>query len=193
MKFNNVDNSIKKHNHKIFNLKAEKLVRKASDAFLYLKDYNKALSLVKEVLSIDPAHTKSHLLKGDILLCMDNYKEALIAYENGIYFNPSCAQAYGSKAGVLDMMNRQTEALECCEKAFEYLNYNDKQLLLSLYDQKISLLTALKKYRKAQQVLSEAVINLSDEDSSYLVSCYGSFIENNDQKNVGNLLLKLVY
>jgi tetratricopeptide (TPR) repeat protein len=191
MKFNNINNPIK--TKKIFNLEAEKLVRKASDTFLYLKDYNKALSLVEKVLSFDPAHTKAHLLKGDILLCLDNYKEALISYENGIFSNPKCAQAYGSKAGVLDMMNRQEEALECCEKAFKFLNYNDKQLILSLYDQKISLLTALKKYRKAQQTLSEAVINLSDEDGAYLMSCYGSFIEDNERKNVGNLVLQLVY
>ena len=192
MNFNNVDNSVKKANQKVFNLKAEKLIRKASDSFLYLKNYDKALALVKEVLSIDSEHTKAHLLKGDILLCLDNYEEALSSYENAVYSNPTSAQAYGSKAGVLDMMNRQEEALESCEKAFECLNYTDKQLLLSLYDQKISLLTALKHYRKAHQVLSEAIMNLPGEDSSYLMSCYGQFIEDNDQKNVGNLVLQLL-
>jgi len=193
MKINNIDNPISRNNQKVFNLKAEKLVREASDNFIYLKDYNKALSQIKEALDLDPKHTKAHLLKGDLLLCTDKYQEALLSYDDAVSSNLTCAQAYGSKAGVLDMMNRQQEALGCCEKAFEHVNYNDKQLLLALYDQKISLLTALKHYEKAQQVLSEAFNNLPEEDGNYLISCYGNSIENDDKKDVSNLVLQLVY
>ena len=191
--------SMNHYEKKVFNLRAEKLIREAGDSFIYFKDYELALKQVNAVLKIDSGHTKALLLKGDILLCLDNDLEALNYYDKAIESDKECAQAYGSKAGVLDMLGRQKEALECCNKAFEYATAKDKCLMTALYDQKLSILHSLRRFEEAKSVLKNAVKNLPSEDSEYLLSCYYGTIESSykekmrKQEIASKMELQLVY
>lgn len=195
----NSTQGIEPKDKKIFNLKAEKLIREASDNFVYFKDYKKALKQINEVINIDTNHTKAHLLKGDILLVLDKDEEALNAYEQAILTSPKCAQAYGSKASVLDMLGRIKEALAYSSLAFEYIVKSDRELLTSLYDQKISLLCRLKRFEDAKALLSKATNELCKDDSMYLISCYQGLIEESYKEKrrkhelVSKMSLRLVY
>lgn len=165
--------------YKISNLIVEKLIREASDNFSYNRNYDLALEQVDEALSIEPESTKALILKGDILFCMDMDKEALEHFEMAIASDPTSAEAYGSKAGTLDVLGDYQEALICCDRAFELVSLKDKYLLPSLYDQKIILLIRLRRYEDAKKALTRALRILPEDDATYLRSCYQDMIECN--------------
>ena len=180
---------------KFFNFQAEKLYREACDNF-YLKKYDQALDLLFQTTAIDKLHTKALLMIGDIKLLQEGKEcEALEAYDKAILSNPASAQAYGSKAYVLDILGRYEEAYENCEKAFEYSDKNDSDRMSSLYDQKISLLCSMKRYDEASKVLSEAVNVLNEEHANYLKSCYLQKIniKKKEKKSEKQHHLKLVF
>lgn len=184
---------------KVYNLLVEKLVREASDNFIYFKEYETALKQLNEALNIESTHEKALILKGDILLCLDKDDEALECFERAILVNPYSSEAYGSKAGLLDILGRTKEALLYCEKAFEYMTLKNRHLLPSLYDQKISILLKIKKYEEARLALKKCVRSLSEEDGSYIALCYQGLIESSCKEKqriremVEKMSLKLVY
>ena len=182
------------HNKRVFNLKAEKAFREANDMF-YSRNYDRALELLQETVSLDPNHSKAFMLKGDIMLMNEgNEKQALDAYEMALHSNPKNPQALGSKAYVLDILGQFNAALECCNEAFSCVNNEDKDQLCSLYEQKLSLLCSLENYDRAQEVLKEAVENLPEENSDYLKSCFLAKIRVNKVKNKNNQPnLKLIF
>jgi tetratricopeptide (TPR) repeat protein len=161
----------------LVNLGVEKLIREASDNFTYNRDYELALEQIDSALEIDGNHVRALILKGDILFCMDLDKEALEHFEMAINADPLSAEAYGSKAGTLDVLGNFEDALKCCEKAFSLITVKDKFLLPSLYDQKLTLLLRMRKYEDAKRILSKAVNSLSEDDADYLRSCYHGMIE----------------
>lgn len=174
----NIKKDLKKSaNKKIYNLKAEKLVREANDNFIYHRDYEVALEQINEVLRIEPDHIKALILKGDILFCVDKDNEALEYFDRAINANPNSAEAYGSKAGTLDVLGHQKEALYCCEKAFENVTLKDRHLLPSLFDQKIAILVRMKKFEEAKEALKKCIKSLPKEDGGYIISCYQDLIE----------------
>jgi len=173
---NNHNNTRENTPKKIFNIRAEKLVREASDTFIYYRDYETALAQVNEALSFEPGHLKALILKGDILFCIDKDNEALEYFDMAINADPFCAEAYGSKAGTLDVLGQQAEALICCEMAFENITLKDRHLLPSLYDQRIALLIRLKRFQEAREILKKCAKNLSEEDGCHLISCYQNII-----------------
>ena len=174
---NNINSEKNRGCKKIFNLKVEKLIREASDNFVYYRDCETALEQINEALSIEPDHIKALILKGDILFCIDKDKEALEYFDKAINTNPYSAEAYGSKAGTLDVLGYQKEALQYCDKAFENITLKDRHLLPALYDQKIAILIRMKKYEEARLALKKCIKNLPEEDGGYLISCYQSLIE----------------
>ena len=196
---NNINNISGREIKKVYNLRVEKLVREASDTFIYYRDCETALEQVNEALSIEPDHIKALILKGDILFCIDKDKEALEYFDKAINADPYSAEAYGSKAGTLDVLGHQKEALQCCEKAFENISCKDRDLLPSLYDQKIAILVRMKKFEEAKDALKMCMKNLPEEDGSYLVSCYQGVIESSCREKqrklekANKMALKLVY
>lgn len=162
---------------KVANLYIEKLIREASDNFCYNRDYETALKQVEEVLSVEPYNTRALILKGDILFCMDLDEQALNCFDKAIKSNTNSAEAYGSKAGILDVLGRYDEAIKFCEKAFELIKPKDKFLLPSLFDQKITLLLRMRRYEEAKAILNKAIKILPEDDASYLRSCYFSMID----------------
>ncbi len=174
---------------KIFNLRVEKLIREANDNFLYFRDYLNAMEQVNEILEIDECYVRALILKGDLLFCIDKEKEALEYFEKAINYDPYCSQAYGSKAGTLDVLGRHEEALGCCQKAFENITLKDRELLPSLYEQKITILLELKRYEEAKEALKKSSKLLSKEDYNYLVSCYRSLIDSSCKERKRKLKL----
>ena len=162
---------------KIFNIEAEKLVREASDNFIYFRDYEKTLEQLTRVLEIEPNHVKALILKGNIFFCIDKDNEALECFEKALSLDPFSAEAHGSKANTLDVLGKVKEAFDCCEKAFKNITVKDKDLLPSLYDQKIALLIKLKKYEDAKQTLKQCYRYLKTEDSFKIASCYRDIID----------------
>jgi len=169
--------AVLKRNKKVANLLVEKLIREASDNFSYNRNYELALDQVDKVLSIENDNVRALILKGDILFCMDLDEEALQHFEMAINADPFSAEAYGSKAGTLDVLGRHFEALRCCDKAFKLVELKDKFILPSLYDQKLTLLLRMRRFEEAKRILNKAVVSLAEEDSSYLSSCYQSMID----------------
>lgn len=162
---------------KIYNLKAEKLVREAHDNFVFFKDYETAMRQAEEVLEADPENVRALILKGNIYFCLDEMQTALKYYEKAINTDPYNAEAYSLKSNILDINGNIQEALDSCEKAFQNLRKRDKELLTALYDQKIAILIKLKKYEEARSTLKESYKKLGKEDSSYIASCYREVIE----------------
>jgi tetratricopeptide (TPR) repeat protein len=174
---------------KIFNLRVEKLIREAGDNFLYFRDYLSAMEQVNEILKIDECYVRALILKGDLLFCIDKEKEALEYFEKAIYFDPYCSQAYGSKASTLDVLGRHEEALSCCQKAFENITLKDRELLPSLYEQKITILLELKRYEEAKEALRKSSKLISKEDYNYLISCYRNLIDSSCKERKRKLKL----
>jgi len=162
---------------KIFNIEAERLVREASDNFIYFRDYETTLEQLVRVLEIEPNHVKALILKGNIFFCIDKDDEALECFEKALNIDPFSAEAHGSKANTLDVLGKVKEAFACCEKAFKNITVKDKDLLPSLYDQKIALLIKLKRYEDAKLTLKECYRYLKTEDSFKIASCYRDVID----------------
>lgn len=162
---------------KIYNFKAEKLIRQASDNFIYYRDYKKALKQINQSLKTEQENVKALILKGNILFCIDKDTEALECFNKAINIDPSSVEAYGSKAGTLDILGNQKEALLYCEKALENITLKDKYLLPALFDQQIAILIRMKRYEEAKLVLIRSVKSLSKDEGSYLISCYNDLID----------------
>jgi len=164
---------------KVLNISAERQLKTAGDLFVYYSDYHGALAHVEKALTYDANDTRALVLMGDILFCLNRDRDALQAIEKAIQLNPALAEAYISKAGVLEVMGRFREALQCCRKALPYvLNGKRPYLLASLFDQEITLLIRMKRFREAQHVLEKAMFYLNDEDDmDFLLSSYKGLLD----------------
>ena len=193
------DNNIEQRiNKKIYYIKAEKLIREATDNFIYFKDYEMAIEQVNEVLQVDPTNTKAFILKGSIFFCIEELNDAYECFEKALEIDPFSAEALSLKANILDIKGYPKDALAFCKKAFKNLRKRDKELLTLLYDQKISILIKLKKYEEARQTLKESYKYLGEEDSLYIASCYRDVIntlhkEKKRKKEIAVKRLKLVH
>lgn len=171
-------------NNKVADLDTQRLIREANNYFIHFRDYETALKKITEALKLNPNRIKALILKGEILFRMERKNESLEYFDKAINTDPCCIEAYGSKAGTLDILGKQREALACCQKAFENISSRDIHLLPALYDQKIALLLRLKKYKEARNVLKNCVTSIPAEDSSYLISCYRELIESSYRKRM---------
>ncbi len=162
---------------KVLNFSAERYLKTAGDLFIYHSDYPGALTLVEKALASEPQDTRAWVLYGDILFCLNRDGEALHALNEALRLNPSLAEAYISKAGVLEVMGRYREALNCCRQALNHINEKRQYLLPSLFDQQVALLITLKRFREAQRVLDKAAQYLDDEELTYLYASYKGLLE----------------
>ncbi len=179
---NNKNNENKKTAKKLYNLRAEKLLRAANDCFVYLKDYEMALTQLEETIKLDPGNPKAYILKGTIFFCLDELQTALECFEKALETDPFSVEAHSLKANVLDINGNLKEALDSCDKAFINVTEKSCELLTSLYDQKIAILIRSKKYREARETLRQCYNYLKEEDSLYLSSCYSEMIDSLHKK-----------
>ncbi len=172
----------KQQSKKIYNLRAEKLIRAANDCFVYFKDYEMALSHIQEVINLDPENTRAYILKGTIFFCLDELPTALECFEKAILTDSNSVEAHSLKASVLDINGNLKEALDSCDKAFINVTEKNSELLTSLFDQKIAILIKSKKYREARETLKQCYRYLNEDDSSYIASCYREIIDSLHKK-----------
>lgn len=157
---------------RVFNFSAERYLRTAGDLFAFEGDYEAALAMIDKTLALSPDNERALVLKADILFCLGDDDAALVLLEQAIATNADCAQAYASKAGVLDALGKPREALRCCNRALSLTGVGQDYLRAPLLDQKLSLLTQLRRYRQALSVLMAAEAELSPAESAYLQTCY---------------------
>lgn len=162
---------------KVLNFSAERYLKTAGDLFIYHSDYFGALGQVEKALESDPNDTRALVLYGDILFCLNRDAEALTALNQALTLNSNLPEAYISKAGVLEVMGKYREALLCCKQAFEYIQLQKEYLLPSLFDQQLTLLIRLKRYREAQRLLEVIDTLLEQEDADYLQASYRGLID----------------
>jgi len=179
---NNKNLKDKQSYKKIYNLRAEKLIRAANDCFVYFKDYEMALSHIREVVELDPQNTRAYILKGTIFFCLDELQTALACFEKALEIDPFSVEAHSLKANVLDINGNLKEALASCDRAFINVTERDSELLTALFDQKIAILIKSKKYREARETLKQCYRCLNEDDSLYIASCYKEIIESLHKK-----------
>lgn len=102
-----------------------------------------------------------YINRGNEFLAKNDFERALEQYESAIKENPGNIKAYIGKSRVLDIMDRDKEALEICEKAFE-LGGEEPEL----YDLKGSILVDLGEGEDALLSIDKA-ISLSPSNGSY--------------------------
>lgn len=162
---------------KVLNFSAERYLKTAGDLFIYHSDYAGALEMVEKALKHEPDDTRALVLQGDILFCLNRDTEALDSFNQALQTNSELAEAYISKAGVLEVMGRYREAMWCCQRALTSITEDKQYLYPSLYDQLILLLIRLKRFRHAEQVLLQSANHLSDHEYEYLVASYRGLID----------------
>lgn len=162
---------------KVLNFSAQRYLKTAGDLFIYHSDYQGALALVEKALHYEPHDTRALVLYGDILFCMNRDLDALKALNEALIHNPTLAEAYISKAGVLEVLGKHREALQCCKQALQFITPKKQYLLPSLFDQKVILLIRLKRFREAQQVLDKAALYLEGDDLDFLMASYKGLLD----------------
>lgn len=158
-------------------LSQQKKVIDFSEKKLY-RDLNCGIAEDNESVNVHSLHfDKAYILQGEILISLGRYNEAIKAFELALDINPMSAVAYSSLAYIYDMKNNIKEALLFNQKAFDVLEAADdeSELLLSLYDQKMSILSRTNMIADLKESVSQAKKDLSSEDFDYIFDCYKSY------------------
>lgn len=152
-------------------LSAQRMYKEVEQQAMSSCNYGHLLGKAKEVTKADPMFDKAYVLQGEIFISLNRYNDALNVLNQALEINPSNARALASKAYIYDVKFFGDKALEYCEKALEY-SHGDYDLTMSLFDQKLSLLTRLNKNNAARRALDEASKALNLQDYDYLKECY---------------------
>lgn len=96
-------------NFQQYSLDAKKYKWPKAECYSEMKEYNKAIETLNEIINTDP-EAKLYCDKAEILIKQNEYKKALKVYEEGIRFDPKFQYFYVHKARFL---------------AFNYKNYKD--------------------------------------------------------------------
>lgn len=80
-------------------------------------DHGGALLCYEKAIRIDPAHSRAHLNRGNVLALMNRAEEAFEAYESAIRLQPDYAAAYFNKGNVHSQLGQQDLALYSYKKA----------------------------------------------------------------------------
>lgn|GEM_PF-6366325 len=82
-----------------------------------LKEYEKALRVIRKAVELEPSNPKYLDLEGRILLMMDRFDEALETYRIALDKSPDSVEALVGAAWALMMVERPEEALSLNRKA----------------------------------------------------------------------------
>lgn len=89
-------------------------------AFLYRKQYEKAISEVEKIIALDPENADSYALLAAIYISMGRSKEANRNIEKAMKLNPGMPTRYlNTLATVYALSGRQTEAVATFKKVFD--------------------------------------------------------------------------
>lgn len=170
--------------NKVLNFSAERYLKTAGDLFIYDGDYESALYMVDKTLGMEPNDTRALVLRGDILYCLNRDIESLQTFNQVLKLDENCVEAYISKASVLEVLGKDRDALECCNKALELMANGKVYLRATVYEQKLTLLIRLKKYREAKQLLDEACDKISRDELQYLAGSFMPVLERHVRDSV---------
>jgi tetratricopeptide (TPR) repeat protein len=170
---------------KVLNISAERYLKNAGDLFIFHNDLSGALSQVEKALDLDPADTRALVLYGDILFCLNRDIEALAALNKALEINPEIPEANISRANVLEAMGYYHEALKNCRAAQGYLTESKDYLLPSLYDQHVSILIRLKRFRQAMSLIETVSSRLSPEEADSIIFSYHTILSQQLAKRQG--------
>lgn len=143
------------------------------------RDLSFGLSSNNEDANVHSLHfDKAYILQGEILLSLGRYNEAIKAFKLALDINPMSSSAYSSLSFIYDMKNSYKDALFFNEKAFDVFDNSgeDKEFLLSLYDQKMSILSKENMVEEMKNTIFSARQNLSQIDFDYIVDCYKDYL-----------------
>ena len=154
----------------VLNLAAKRHLKIASELFIYHSNYEAALEAVVKALECEPSNQRALILYADVLFCLQREMEGLAILDKVIATTPHSAEAFVSRASILEAIGHHREALEDCNKALEHIGDGKHYLYASVYEQKISLLISLKFFKATKAVLAEAALHLDWDDYDYLVS-----------------------
>lgn len=158
---------------KILNISSERYLKTAGDLFIYQGDYEAALHMVEKTLAVDPDEVRALVLRGDILYCLNRDEDALESFSRALALDPANVEAWISRAGVLDVLGRPRDALACCQEAFRSMRPRKAYLLPCLFEQNLSILIELKRYRPARDLLDAAETQLHRKEYKALLANYG--------------------
>lgn len=159
-------------NLKIMDLNAHRIFKQVEAEAMQSCNYSKLLTRVQEVTNADPRFDKAYVLQGEIFLSLNRFNDAMKAFDKALGANPNSARAYAAKSLIYDIRNFDDKALKYCNKALECASSNDSDLLVSLFDQKLSILSRMKDYEAINSTLLNAESLLPKEDFAYLSDFY---------------------
>jgi tetratricopeptide (TPR) repeat protein len=157
---------------KVRDLNAHRIYKEVETEAMQSCNYGQLLSKVQKVTKADPMFDRAYVLQGEIFLSLNRFNDAMKVFDKAIAVNPRCAKAYASKSLIYDIKNFNDKALEYCNKALECVSTNEIDLLVSLFDQKLSILSRMNKGEEITSTLSNAEKILSEEDFEYLSDFY---------------------
>jgi tetratricopeptide (TPR) repeat protein len=164
--------------NKVMHLAAKRYLKTASELFIYHSDYVGALATVEKALAIEPNVPRAVVLYADVLFCLNREMEGLAVLDEFIEKQPYHAEAYVSRASILEALGQHRAALVDCEKALRLTKTVKQYLRPSIYEQKLALLIRLKSFRTANQVLLDAAEYLEVEEYEQLVFTHQRFLNN---------------
>jgi tetratricopeptide (TPR) repeat protein len=96
-----------------------RVIERLANVYMGLGMHDKAEELIKKGLFLNPASVKLHMLKANLLMDREKYRESLGVLDRVISINPKEYRAYFLKAIALDFLGRIVEAEENLKKAME--------------------------------------------------------------------------
>ena len=157
---------------KVRDLNAHRIYKEVESEAMQSCNYGKLLSRVQEVTKADPMFDKAYVLQGEIFLSLNRFNDAIKVFDKALGANPHNSRAYAAKALIYDIKNFNDMALEYCNKALECVGANEADLLVSLFDQKLTILSKLKDEEAITMTLVAAEQLLPEEEFEYLSDFY---------------------
>lgn len=113
--------------------------------------YDKALTLIEEVLELNPENFEAWTRKGCLLRLLRRRDEALIAVRKALRMNPRCALAWRAKGALLRDAHQDQQGLNCYLRSLQ-LDPTD----FLCWQNKGNALTTLNRIEEAKEAYAEA-------------------------------------
>jgi len=122
------------------------------NAFMELKEHEKAIESYDKALEINPQFTTAWYNKGIALAELRKYQKAIESYDAGLKIGPNNAKMWNNKGIILTKLGKYQEALECYENALKIDSKNART-----WFNKGIVLEILDKYQEALEYFDKAL------------------------------------
>jgi tetratricopeptide (TPR) repeat protein len=131
-----------------------------------------ALANVEKLIELQPEDAENWIMKGQILMGLERYKDASAAFEKALKLNPSRTDVWGMKASSLAKTGQYNEALTTMNKGIELApnapeNYYNRACIYSLKGDKSKALADLKKAFSINPEFKKYAVTDNDLKSLY--------------------------